>query len=215
LFVLNRKELKVKIFRSPDSNDDVYANRTSNGNGSGYAGRTSNGNGMSYPSRSISSAVSDAAIRATGILALMGLAVIHIVQLVPTFQQTPLLGAGYVVLIVGAIAVGGRLLSARKSGMQLWLPVAGVAAAALGGYVFTRLLSTPLDNQDVGNWACMLGLAALFVEGVLLALSGYAMSLAPRHRRAESAPAQILVPRRASEGVRSRSMNGSSNLTSR
>ena len=48
-----------------------------------------------------------------------------------------------------------------------------VCVAAIGGYSFTRLLSTPLDNQDVGNWACMLGLAALFVETLLLALSIY------------------------------------------
>jgi hypothetical protein len=36
------------------------------------------------------------------------------------------------------------------------------------------MFSTPLDNQDVGNWSCMLGLAALFVETTLLAFSAYA-----------------------------------------
>jgi hypothetical protein len=45
------------------------------------------------------SAVADAVMRATGILALMGIAVIHLVQLVPTFQATPLLGAAFVILI--------------------------------------------------------------------------------------------------------------------
>ena len=189
--------------------------KTPNGNGGSYAGHTSNGNSRSPASRSASSAIADAAMRATGILTLMALAVIHIVQLVPTFQQTPLLGAGYLVLIAGAIAVGVRLLSTKRSGMQLWLPVAAVAAGALGGYVFTRILSTPLDNEDVGNWACMLGLAALFVEGMLLALSGYAMSLAPRHARSETAPPHVLVPRRASEVVRVESLNGSNNLSSR
>ena len=42
------------------------------------------------------------------------------------------------------------------------------------GYVFTRMLSTPLDNQDVGNWGCILGLAALFVEGLTVAVAAYA-----------------------------------------
>ena len=45
------------------------------------------------------------------------------------------------------------------------------------GYSFTRMLSTPLDNQDVGNWACTLGLAALFVEGLMVAVAAYAVSL--------------------------------------
>ena len=45
------------------------------------------------------------------------------------------------------------------------------------GYAFTRMLSTPLDNQDVGNWACTLGLAALFVEGLMVAVAAYAISL--------------------------------------
>ena len=45
------------------------------------------------------------------------------------------------------------------------------------GYAFTRMLSTPLDHQDVGNWACALGLVALFVEGVLVAVAAYAISL--------------------------------------
>ena len=45
------------------------------------------------------------------------------------------------------------------------------------GYAFTRILSTPLDNQDVGNWACTLGMAALFVEGLMVAIAAYAISL--------------------------------------
>ena len=58
-----------------------------------------------------------------------------------------------------------------------WLPVAALGAAVFLGYAFTRILSTPLDNQDVGNWACTLGMAALFVEGLMVAVAGYAISL--------------------------------------
>lgn len=45
------------------------------------------------------------------------------------------------------------------------------------GYAFTRILSTPLDDQDVGNWACALGLAALFVEGLMVAVAAYGIAL--------------------------------------
>jgi hypothetical protein len=133
----------------------------------------------------------------------MGIAVIHLVQLVPTFEATPLLGVAFVMLIAGALAVGARLISSQLSTTQLWLPVAALGVAAIGGYVFTRVLSTPLDNQDVGNWACMLGIAALFVEGLLVALSAYAMSVAPRrHPTVSGAETEINVPEPASNLVR-------------
>ena len=124
-----------------------------------------------------SHAITSAILRATGIVLLMGLAVIHIVQLVPTFQQTPLLGVAYVFLIAAAIVVGARLVKGHQSAVQLWLPVAALGIAVFVGYAFTRMLSTPLDHQDVGNWMCTLGLAALFVEGVIVAVAAYAISL--------------------------------------
>jgi hypothetical protein len=141
-----------------------------------------------------SSAVTDAVMRATGILALMGIAVIHLVQLAPTFDATPLLGGAFVVLIAGTLAVGARLISSKLTHAQLWFPVPALGIAAIGGYVFTRVVSTPLDNQDVGNWACMLGIAALFVEGTLVALSAYALSKVSRRHLA---PVDFAEPERA------------------
>jgi hypothetical protein len=149
-----------------------------------------------------SAAVADAVMRATGILALLAIAVIHLVQLVPTFQSTPALGTAFVALIAGTLLVGSRLVSPNVSGSRLWLPIAALGVSAGAGYAFTRTIGTPLDNQDVGNWSCMLGIAALFVEGTLVALSAYAMSVAaPRHlangRAASSVtpyPAGALAP---------------------
>jgi hypothetical protein len=135
-----------------------------------------------HSSHAMSKAVVDAVMRATALLALMGLAVIHLVQLVPTFQATPLLGAAFVVLVAGTVVVGAQLVNPRLSHTRLWLPVLALSAASMGGYFFTRVINTPLDNQDVGNWECMLGIAALFVEGVLVALSAYAISLASQLR---------------------------------
>jgi hypothetical protein len=132
-----------------------------------------------------SHAITSAILRATGIVLLMSLAVIHIVQLVPTFQQTPLLGVGYLFVIAAAVVVGVRLVKGHQSALQLWLPVAVLGVAVFLGYAFTRMLSTPLDNQDVGNWACTLGMAALFVEGLMVAVAAYATSL----RGAASLPA--------------------------
>jgi hypothetical protein len=123
-----------------------------------------------------------AVLRSTGIVTLMGIVVIHLVQLVPTMQAMPLLGVAYLSLIAGAVVVGARLVIGGRPQTQLWAPVALLGVAAIAGYVFTRLLSTPLDHQDVANWSCMLGVAALFVEAALVAMSLYAISMR-RHIR--------------------------------
>jgi NAD(P)-dependent dehydrogenase (short-subunit alcohol dehydrogenase family) len=148
-----------------------------------------------HSSYTMSKAVVDAVMRATALLALMGIAVIHLVQLVPTFEATPLLGAAFIALIAGTLVVGAQLVNPRFSHTRLWLPVLALGATSIGGYVFTRVVNTPLDNQDVGNWACMLGIAALFVEGTLVALSAYAISLASQRRPlANAVPALHIQP---------------------
>jgi hypothetical protein len=123
-----------------------------------------------------SAAMTHAMLRGIGIVMLLGIAVIHVVQLVPTFEQMPLLGVAYIMLIIGAAAVGMHLVRGATTSVHQWLPVAGLGLAVIGGYAFTRMFSTPLDNQDVGNWACTLGMAALFVEGSLVAIAVYAIA---------------------------------------
>jgi len=117
----------------------------------------------------------DAMLRATGIMALFGIGVIHFVQLVPTFEAMPLLGAAYLALIAATIVAGALLVKGSPSRFRLWAPVALLGLSAIAGYAFTRVVSTPLDNADVGNWSCMLGMAALCVEGLLVLISGFAM----------------------------------------
>jgi hypothetical protein len=163
-----------------------------------------------HSTHTTSTAVVDAVMRATALLALMGIAVIHLVQLVPTFQATPLLGVAFVGLIAGALVVGAQLINPRLSHTRLWLPVLALSAASIGGYVFTRVVNTPLDNQDVGNWQCMLGIAALFVEGTLVALSAYAMSAASRRRPvANIVPALSTIPQPTSSMTQLSQINGS------
>jgi hypothetical protein len=129
-------------------------------------------------------ATTDAILRALGVVTLMGLALVHIVQLVPTFQSMKLLGVGYLLLIAGTVVVGARLIMGAPTRAQLWAPVALLGVGAMMAYAFTRVVSTPLDNQDVGNWACTLGMAALFLEAALVALSAYAVATRSRARQA-------------------------------
>ena len=134
----------------------------------------------------------DAVLRATGVVSLLAIGAIHFLQIVPTTEQTPLLGVSFLFLIAACVAVAARLATHRDQ--RTWIASAIVCAAAIGGYVFTRTFSTPLDNQDAGNWSCMLGLAALFVETTLLAFSAYA---ALTHRAVQTVVGQARTSRQS------------------
>jgi hypothetical protein len=125
------------------------------------------------PSWSTDAASTDAILRATGIVSLLGVALIHFAQIVDTFNGAVWLGVAFVVLIAASVAAA-LLLIGGASG-PAWTSAGAVAVGALVGYVFTRTISTPFDNQDAGNCAETLGLAAIFLESVLLGLSIYAL----------------------------------------
>jgi len=133
----------------------------------------------------------DSVLRATGVLLLLAIGAIHFLQVVQTTEQTPLLGVSFMFLIVACLAVAARL--AVRGDHRTWIASAMVCAGAIGGYAFTRTFSTALDNQDAGNWSCMLGLAALFIETTLLAFSGYA---AHAHRAVQNSVTQARTSRR-------------------
>jgi hypothetical protein len=113
-------------------------------------------------------------LRATGVVALLAIGAIHFLQIIPTVQQTPLLGVGYVGLIAASVVVAVWLVVADD--MRAWVAAGLLSAAVLVGYAFTRFVGTAFDSQDVGNWSCMLGLASIFVEVSLLAVSGAAVA---------------------------------------
>jgi len=115
-----------------------------------------------------------AAARAVGALALAALAVIHVVDLPGTLGPAPLVGIGYLGIIVAAILTGGVLIA--RPNRLAWAAAATVAASAMGGYVLTRALPGGFldDHGDVGNWHCPLGITALSVESVIILLVGLA-----------------------------------------
>ena len=125
--------------------------------------------------------IADATVlRATGVVALLGIGAIHFLQIVPTVQETPLLGVGYVALIAASVVLAVWLSAANDA--RAWAGAGLLSVAVLVGYAFTRMVGTTFDNQDVGNWSCMLGLASIFVEVSLLAVSGAALVLAQSGR---------------------------------
>jgi hypothetical protein len=139
----------------------------------------------------------DVIARAIGVLALMALAVIHVVDLPPTLGPTPLVGLGYFGIIVAALGVGLALIA--RSHWLVWAAAGAVAVMAMGGYVLTRALPGGFlgDHADVGNWRCPLGITALSVETLIILLAVLAAWLgrAPAASvAAESRPAARRAP---------------------
>ena len=108
--------------------------------------------------------------RAIGALALVALAVIHVVDLPGTLGPTPLVGIGYLGIIAGSILIAGVLIA--RSHWLAWTAAGAVTISAMGGYLLTRGLRGGFlgDHGDVGNWHCPLGIAALSVESVIVLL---------------------------------------------
>jgi hypothetical protein len=141
-------------------------------------------------------------LRAIGVIMLIGIAAMHFLQLVATFEATPMLGAAYVAFIAACLIVAARLITTGDG--AAWLMAGGICAAAVAGYAFTRVLSTPFDNQDVGNWACMLGLAALFIESLVLVLGAYALAGDPAARPADGTAMIAMSPSASAPAMRLR-----------
>jgi hypothetical protein len=112
----------------------------------------------------------DVIARAMGALALIALAVIHVVDLPSTLGPTPLVGIGYFGIIAAALGVGAAMIA--RSHWLVWGAAGVVAVMAMGGYVLTRALPGGFlgDHGDVGNWRCPLGITALSVETLVILL---------------------------------------------
>jgi hypothetical protein len=113
----------------------------------------------------------DLVARAVAAVALVTLAVIHVVDLPGTVGPTPLVGLGDFGIITVAMLASAVMIV--RSHWLAWAVAGGLAVAAMGGYVLTRSLSGGFlgDHGDVGNWRCPLGIAALSVETLIILLA--------------------------------------------
>jgi hypothetical protein len=125
------------------------------------------------------SLVSEIAARATVAVGLAGIALIHLLDSIGKWSETRYLFWMYIALMAGSIVTAGAVLFTRTR--VAWLGAAAVAAGALVGYIVNRTVGLPNAMDDIGNWTEPLGLASLFVEGAVVAVSlaGLAVTRSP------------------------------------
>jgi hypothetical protein len=112
--------------------------------------------------------------RATAVVGLAGIALIHLLDSIGKFQETPYMGWMYVGLMLSCLAAAAALV--RANVREAWLAALLLPAAAIAGFTLTRTVGLPQASEDIGNWTEPLGLAALFVEGAVIAVAGYALA---------------------------------------
>ncbi len=126
--------------------------------------------------------------RAVVIVGLAGIAVIHLLDSISKFSETPYVGWMYIALMAGAVGAGGLLIFSRS---KLGFGAAAVlAASAIAGYVINRTVGLPNATGDIGNWTEPLGMAALFIESCVVALSVAALA----HRGHSLADSTVTTP---------------------
>lgn len=106
---------------------------------------------------------------------LVGIALIHILDLQSKMSEVPYLGWAYVGLIVASLVLADLVV--RRGGRSVFLASAGLAGAVILGYVVNRTMGMPNATDDVGNWLEPLGLASLVVEAAVVWFAAVAARL--------------------------------------
>src|SRR3954464_7673786 len=86
--------------------------------------------------------------RSVAVVGLAGIALIHLLDSLGKFQETPYMGWMYVALMVSCLVVAGFLLHTHAR--EAWLATMALPASAVVGYVLTRTVGLPQAHEDVG-----------------------------------------------------------------
>lgn len=111
--------------------------------------------------------------RSAAVMALGGVALIHLLELQGKLSEVKYLGVGYIGLIVGCVFAAAMLV--HRNSRTGWIVAGGLALATFVGYSLTRTVGLPQSSGDIGNWLEPMGLASLFVEGTVVLLAAYAL----------------------------------------
>jgi uncharacterized membrane protein YdcZ (DUF606 family) len=125
-------------------------------------------NGQATSSGAIARAVREAAVRATAAVGLGAIAVIHAVDSVGKWTETPYLFWVYMALIAACVVTAAAVLFHRSRAALL--AAAALAGSVIAAYVLDRTVGLPNATGDIGNWVEPLGLASLVVEGFVVAV---------------------------------------------
>ncbi len=110
--------------------------------------------------------------RILGVLSLVGIIVVHALDLPGKLSEVPYLGYGYIALMVGSALSAILILRNDKRGWQLGT---ALALGSIAAYVLNRTVGLPLAMEDIGNWGESLGVDSLVAETAMVMVSGWVL----------------------------------------
>lgn len=116
--------------------------------------------------------------RGAGAVGLAAIALIHVLDAPGKLTETPYMFWLYMALIAGCVT--GAALLLREHSRLGWLAAVALSVGPFIGYTLSRSTGLPGAMGDIGNWTEPLGMASLFVEACVCALSLYGLSLIRR-----------------------------------
>jgi len=133
----------------------------------------------------------EALLRDVAILGVLGIALIHVLDLPRTLREVPYLPMLYVLLVSACLTTCWLLLweDARPG----WAAAGVLAALTLLAFVASRTIGLPGNPDDIGHWSEPLGVASLFVEGAVVVLSAMALAMGKSWPRGRAAPRRQLI----------------------
>ena len=129
--------------------------------------------------------------RATGIVLLLSIALIHLLDGVQQVHEHFYVFVLYVLLMAGTLVVSAILL--RVDSRVAWSLVTLMAGLTFLAFVLSRTTGLPDFKDDIGNWTEGLGLASLFVEGCTVVLGAYKIVTTPSVRDGMNGLASAVV----------------------
>jgi hypothetical protein len=115
--------------------------------------------------------------RAVGIVGLVGIALIHFLDAFSVIHESTFVFVLYILLMIVTLVASAILL--RTDSRLTWMLAGGTAGLTLLGFVLTRTTGLPGFPDNVGNWTEPLGLASLWIEGLVIVLSVYKVVTTP------------------------------------
>ncbi|MCA9836636.1 MAG: hypothetical protein KC422_06970 [Trueperaceae bacterium] len=112
--------------------------------------------------------------KTVGLLGLLAIIYVHFLDLPGKIEETPYLGYGYIILMLGCALAAGFLLFKRER--RGWLLGGVMALGAILVYAINRTVGLPMAMEDIGNWTEPLGVYSMIAEAIVVVAAGWALS---------------------------------------
>lgn len=147
-----------------------------------------------YPERL---AISDACARFVGVALLVVVGYAHLLDISHKIDEGIwYMAVAFIALIGAAIVVSFLLVRAPAAAVRLvWVAAAALCAAALLGYVVSRMIPLPGMADHAGDWINAYGVIAALAELGLVGVAAFAMRDLTLRGVAHEAPGWIQVPK--------------------